>query len=158
MAPQAVVPPTGHSYAQSAASSPLDGADWVYVAKGGAQRPMADKYSGPYQVLEKGNKAWKLQVGERVEVVSRDCLKPHLGSVLANTWEAEEGLSGSGGFLFFVREARGACVANTRIDTGTVINPPYCIYSNPRVVILENEPNVLAEIYDSLSATLTLVY
>ena len=42
---------------------------------------MADKYSGPYQVLERGNKAWKLQVGERVEVVSRDRLKPHLGSV-----------------------------------------------------------------------------
>ena len=42
---------------------------------------MADKYSGPYKVLERGNKAWKLQVGERVDVVSRDCLKPHLGSV-----------------------------------------------------------------------------
>ena len=42
---------------------------------------MADKYSGPYQVLERGNKAWKLQVGERVEVVSQDRLKPHLGSV-----------------------------------------------------------------------------
>ena len=42
---------------------------------------MADKYSGPYQVLERGNKAWKLQVGGRVEVVSRDWLKPHLGCV-----------------------------------------------------------------------------
>ena len=42
---------------------------------------MADKYNGPYKVLEKENKAWKLQVGERVEVFSRDCLKPHLGSV-----------------------------------------------------------------------------
>ena len=42
---------------------------------------MADKYSGPYKVMERGNKAWKLKVGERVEVVSRDCLKPHLGSV-----------------------------------------------------------------------------
>ena len=42
---------------------------------------MADKYSGPYQVLERGNKAWKLQVGGRVEVVSRDWLKPHLGRV-----------------------------------------------------------------------------
>ena len=42
---------------------------------------MADKYSGPYQVLARGNKAWKLQVGERVEVVSRDRLKPHLGIV-----------------------------------------------------------------------------
>ena len=42
---------------------------------------MADKYSGPYKVLERENKAWKLQVGERVKVVSRDRLKPHLGSV-----------------------------------------------------------------------------
>ena len=51
------------------------------MIKGGAQRPMAEKYSGPYKVMERGNKAWKLQVGERVEVVSRDCLKPHLGSL-----------------------------------------------------------------------------
>ena len=42
---------------------------------------MADNYSGPYQVLERGNKAWKLQVGEKVEVVSWDRLKPHLGCV-----------------------------------------------------------------------------
>ena len=48
--------------------------------KGGASRPMADKYRGPYKVLERGNKAWKLQVGERVDVVSRDYFKPHLGS------------------------------------------------------------------------------
>ena len=77
----AVIPPTRHSYAQAATTSPLDGADWVYVAKGGAQQPMADKYSGPYKVLERGNKAWKMQVGERVDLVSRDRLKPHLGSV-----------------------------------------------------------------------------
>ena len=32
-------------------------------------------------MLERVNKAWKLQVGERMEVVSRDCLKPYLGSV-----------------------------------------------------------------------------
>ena len=42
---------------------------------------MADKYSGPYQVLERGNKVWKLQVGKKIEVVSRDRLKPHLGRV-----------------------------------------------------------------------------
>ena len=51
------------------------------MARGGASKPMADKYSGPYKVLERGNKAWKLQVGERVDIVSRDRLKPHLGSV-----------------------------------------------------------------------------
>ena len=58
-----MIPPTAWSYAQAAASSQLDGVDWVYVAKGEAQRPMADKYSGHYRVLERGNKAWKLQVG-----------------------------------------------------------------------------------------------
>ena len=42
---------------------------------------MADKYSGPYKVLEQANKAWKVQVGEKVEIISRDHLKPHLGSV-----------------------------------------------------------------------------
>ena len=42
---------------------------------------MANKYCGHYQVLERGNKAWKLQGGESGEVVSRDRLKPHLGSV-----------------------------------------------------------------------------
>ena len=70
-----------HSYAQAVTSSPLDGTYWVYVAKGGAQRPMADKYSGPYKVLEWANKAWKVQVGEKMEIISRDRLKPHLGSV-----------------------------------------------------------------------------
>ena len=39
-APPAVIPPTGRSYAQAATSSPLDGAEWVYVARGGAAKPM----------------------------------------------------------------------------------------------------------------------
>ena len=43
---------------------------------------MADKYSGPYKVLEQANKAWKVQVGEKVEIISRDHLKPHLGRIL----------------------------------------------------------------------------
>ena len=76
-----VVPPIGRSYTQAGTSSPLDRAVWVYVARGGATKPMADKYSGPYKVLERANKAWKVQVGERVEIISRDRLKPHLGSV-----------------------------------------------------------------------------
>ena len=81
LVPPTVILPTGHSYAQAATTSRLDGVDWVYVAKGGAKRPRADKYSGLYMVFERGNKAWKRQVGERVHVVSRDGLKPHLGSM-----------------------------------------------------------------------------
>ena len=42
---------------------------------------MAYKYSSPYNVLERDSKAWKLQVGERVDLISRNRLKPHLGSV-----------------------------------------------------------------------------
>ena len=35
----AVIPPTVRSYAQAAVSSLLDGADWVYMAKGGPSGP-----------------------------------------------------------------------------------------------------------------------
>ena len=41
--------------------------------------PLADNYMGPNLVLEKGPKVFKLQLGERTEVVSRDRLKPHAG-------------------------------------------------------------------------------
>ena len=43
--------------------------------------PMADKYSGPIKVLERGNKAWKQKVGKMVDVVTMDRPKPQLGSV-----------------------------------------------------------------------------
>ena len=68
-APPAVIPATWHSYAQAATSSPLDWADWVYVAREGAASIVQ------YRVLERGNKAWKVQVGKRVEINSRDRLK-----------------------------------------------------------------------------------
>ena len=35
--------------------------------------------AGPYLVLEKGPKVFKLQVGTREDVVTRDRLKPHVG-------------------------------------------------------------------------------
>ena len=40
---------------------------------GDTAKPMADQYRGPYRVIDRGNKAWKIQVGDR------DSLKPHLG-------------------------------------------------------------------------------
>ena len=114
--PPAVILPTGCSYAQAATTSPLDGADWGYVAKGGAQRPMVDKYSG------------------------------------AHTWEAKDGLSGSGGFCFFDGEAKGACVADTRI----VIKPRECMCINPATstYMCKCAKRLMRNIV-SLSATLT---
>jgi len=79
--PPAVIPPTKRSYAEVMRTSLLDQADWVYIKCGPQGKPLSDRYSGPYKVLEKAAKAWKLQVGARVEIVSRDQLKPHQGSV-----------------------------------------------------------------------------
>ena len=48
------------------------------MARWGVAKPKAEKYSSPYKVLEWGNKAWKIQVGERVDIVSQGCLKPYI--------------------------------------------------------------------------------
>jgi hypothetical protein len=51
----------------------------VYVRRGGSGPPLAPLYAGPFQVLERGPKFFKIQLGERVETVSVDRLKPHTG-------------------------------------------------------------------------------
>ena len=44
-------------------------------------RPHAAVYdAGPYKVLKRGPKHFTIQVGLRQEVISVDCLKPHLGA------------------------------------------------------------------------------
>ena len=60
--PPAVIPPTKRSYAEAIRASPLDQADWVYIKCGLQGKPLSDRYSGLYKVLEKAAKAWKLQV------------------------------------------------------------------------------------------------
>ena len=81
-APPAVIPATKRSYAEVAASpSALDAADWVYVRRGPAGTPLADKYEGPFHVLARGPKFFKLKMGEREDTVSRDRLKPHMAVV-----------------------------------------------------------------------------
>jgi transposase InsO family protein len=64
---EAVVPP------------PLAAAKFVYVRRGGVQNTLADKYDGPYSVLEPGPKYFKLVIGGGVDTVSVDRLKPHTG-------------------------------------------------------------------------------
>ena len=50
------------------------------MQRGGVGPPLADNYLGPnLLLLEKGAKDFKLQLGERTEVVTRDWLKPHVG-------------------------------------------------------------------------------
>ena len=57
----------------------LSGVSHVYVRRGAVGPPLTQCYSGPYEVLERGPKFFKLQIGKLVEVVSADRLKPHTG-------------------------------------------------------------------------------
>ena len=75
------IPATKRSYADTVSqSSPLDSVEFVYVKNGGVGKPFGQQYQGPYQVLERSTKVFKLKIGSRVEVVSRDRLRPHKGA------------------------------------------------------------------------------
>jgi transposase InsO family protein len=52
----------------------------VYIRRGGILPPFAPLYARPYAVLERGEKVFRLQVGDREEAVSVDRLKPHMGA------------------------------------------------------------------------------
>jgi hypothetical protein len=76
------IPATGPlSYAEVAAkpAAALLQASHVYVRRSGALLPLAPLYVGPYEVLERADKFFRLAVGGREETVSIDRLKPHLG-------------------------------------------------------------------------------
>ena len=85
--PPAVIPASKCTYAKAAATPARDAATHVYVQRRGVGPPLADNYTGPYLVLEKGPKVFKLQLGERIEVLSRDWLKPHAGQAPPATAE-----------------------------------------------------------------------
>ena len=83
--PLAIIPATKRSYAEVAAgrSSILDGATFVYIRRGAVGTPLADSYSGPYEVMQREHKILLLQIGDKQEwvLVLADRLKPHLGTV-----------------------------------------------------------------------------
>ena len=78
-APPTVIPAAKRTYAEAAATPALDGATHVYMQCVGVGPPLAINYAGPYLMLEKGPKVFKLQIGTREDVITRDRLKPHLG-------------------------------------------------------------------------------
>ena len=75
-------PPTRHiSYAEAAAGlQHLLQAEYVYIRKGGVVPPLSPLYQGPYKVLQRTGKYFKIELGGRAEVISVDRLKPHLGT------------------------------------------------------------------------------
>jgi transposase InsO family protein len=77
--------PTRHGQNQPPTEPPqqLQGAELVYVRKGGQLPPLAQPYSGPYKVLEQGPKYFRLDIGGKDTAVSVDRLKPHTGAAAA---------------------------------------------------------------------------
>ncbi len=63
----------------SAVLSSLMKAQYVYIKRGPAASSLSPLYTGPYKVVERGQKYFRLDVGGRSEAVSIDKLKPHLG-------------------------------------------------------------------------------
>jgi hypothetical protein len=77
------LPPTRvKTYAEAAATTPasLLAAKYVYIRKGGVSPPLTPLYQGPFAVVQSGPKCFKVRIGDTVEVVSVDRLKPHLGT------------------------------------------------------------------------------
>jgi len=77
-------PPTSQprTYAEAVSSNLQPGlqeAKFVYIRRGGSGPPLASNYLGPYRVLQPGVKFFRVEVGDKQEVVSVDRLKPHLG-------------------------------------------------------------------------------
>jgi Integrase core domain/Integrase zinc binding domain len=57
----------------------LAAAEYVYVRQGPVAGPLTATYDGPYKVVSRASKVYRLQVGTRVESVSADRLKPYGG-------------------------------------------------------------------------------
>jgi hypothetical protein len=75
-------PPVRHAAWPTPTEPPaaLRDASMVYVRRGGSLPPLTPPYDGPYRVLDRSPKFFKLQMGDREEVISVDRLKPHLGA------------------------------------------------------------------------------
>ena len=76
------VPMSRHGDKQIALPSALRTAQFVFVRVDGHKTPLAKPYTGPYQVLQRDDKHFLLQIGTRQDRVSVDRLKPaHIDSV-----------------------------------------------------------------------------
>jgi hypothetical protein len=58
----------------------LQAAQFVFVRLPPAAPALSPAYRGPYKVLEKGDKFFKIQLGGTADKISVDRLKPYLGS------------------------------------------------------------------------------
>ena len=57
----------------------LKKATYVFVRHGARRTPLARPYDGPFRVLEKGEKFFRVKVGAKEQVITVDHLKPAFG-------------------------------------------------------------------------------
>ena len=57
----------------------LKSATFVFVRHGARRTPLTRPYDGPFRVLEKGEKFFRIKVGAKEQVVTVDRLKPAFG-------------------------------------------------------------------------------
>ena len=65
--------------APSSTPAALNSAGFVYIRRGGVAPPLTPAYSGPYPVVSRSAKYFVVNLGDRLETVSIDRLKPHSG-------------------------------------------------------------------------------
>eukprot|EP00096_Caligus_rogercresseyi_P013469 TRINITY_DN6112_c0_g1_i3.p1 TRINITY_DN6112_c0_g1~~TRINITY_DN6112_c0_g1_i3.p1 ORF type:complete len:203 (+),score=17.35 TRINITY_DN6112_c0_g1_i3:1001-1609(+) len=70
------IPTSAHGLPNTYVPPALSSARFVFVRRDGARKPLQPLYDGPYEVVERGDKIFRLQIGNRLETVSIDRLKP----------------------------------------------------------------------------------
>ena len=71
-----LTPTSRHGTTKDSVPLSLAASPYVFVRKGGTQAPLQKPYEGPFQVIEYGGKTFKLEKGNRTEIMSVDRLKP----------------------------------------------------------------------------------
>ena len=69
-------PTSTHGTPPVTVPSNLGTAKFVFIRRDAHRNPIQNPYEGPFKVLEPGDKTFKIQVGNRHEIVSADRLKP----------------------------------------------------------------------------------
>jgi cleavage and polyadenylation specificity factor subunit 1 len=72
----APVPTSQHGSVTAFVPHSLSVAPFVFIRRDQHRNPLQAPYTGPYKVLESGPKAFRIEVGNREELISIDRLKP----------------------------------------------------------------------------------
>ena len=72
----APVPTASHGHSRVSVPAALATTPFVFLRRDGHKNPLQTPYTGPYRVLDRGDKAFTIDYGGRPERVSIDRLKP----------------------------------------------------------------------------------